>query len=664
LLNRSALGGVGDNGPQAILKQPTLAPRRKLAVARPSLNTMDSSTSTSSKIRAREGMTVVELKAELKQKNLPVGGVKAELLARLEESDLALNAHVKVRGKDSSSDSGSTGGDLWFDDSVFDEAKTTKTSSRSRTTSTESKEEFEAASSLFERGQAVQASVTGYGPLGASVVLLLENGQRAGTGLILQQDITFWEALHGSSPRIGETVPAFIQLVRGDGKVDVTLRPVGFDKVLSARDQMLAALEKGEGKKSGSVLALGDKSTPEEVWSLFPGMSKSQFKGAIGALLREGAITVAADTITYIPVDKRVPVIAAPYSGKSPRGWRVPEGCTLFVANLPFVNDPIKLAQCMESKIGNGHIATIKMITDEDTGKAKGIAYVSLFSVEETQMALTKLKGVKMDNRELRFELQLPQAERERLAKASVPSSSSSYSEQGEVWPVAAAASGPRDWGESSSHGRKLADGTPVREVGANKQGGNNRKDMDNWITVFVGDLPYAITEDSLKFLIEDSLGEQGKGAVASVRLNKDKDTGRPRGFGYLDFFDMETAELAVKQLNGMTVMGRPMRLDLEGKKKRRQDLGRDARGSGGDWVDPDKKWRPRAESSDSESDSSSSNVGGERRLRGSEPRVYKPVPQYGRGGSGRGARGGSGGGGGGGGRSGGEGRGGRGGGR
>jgi RNA recognition motif-containing protein len=83
-----------------------------------------------------------------------------------------------------------------------------------------------------------------------------------------------------------------------------------------------------------------------------------------------------------------------------------------------------------------------------------------------------------------------------------------------------------------------------------------------------VGELPYKITDEGLKDFIESSLSK-GKDTVAAVRQAINKETGLKRGFGYIDFYDSTSAERAVKELNGSELMGRKIKLDLEGMKKR-----------------------------------------------------------------------------------------------
>lgn len=59
-------------------------------------------------------------------------------------------------------------------------------------------------------------------------------------------------------------------------------------------------------------------------------------------ICREGAIKTSDDRLTLVPMGERVPMEAQPYSGKSPKGWRAPEGVTLFVGNLAFTVDNMR----------------------------------------------------------------------------------------------------------------------------------------------------------------------------------------------------------------------------------------------------------------------------------------------------------------------------------
>ncbi|KAF2797705.1 hypothetical protein K505DRAFT_414861 [Melanomma pulvis-pyrius CBS 109.77] len=73
---------------------------------------------------------------------------------------------------------------------------------------------------------------------------------------------------------------------------------------------------------------------------------------------------------------------------------------------------------------------------------------------------------------------------------------------------------------------------------------------------VFIGNIPYGGTEE----LILDTLGRVGQ--VLNFRLVYDKETGRPKGFGFAEFADADAAASAVRNLNDFDVMGRKLRVD------------------------------------------------------------------------------------------------------
>jgi len=106
-----------------------------------------------------------------------------------------------------------------------------------------------------------------------------------------------WQGLlyRNETPRAllpGEALQAWIYQLREDGKIDLRLRPQGFQAANpDAETRILAALE-----RSGGKLALGDKSDPAEIQALL-GLSKKAFKTACGTLLKRGLLEVGPQSI-------------------------------------------------------------------------------------------------------------------------------------------------------------------------------------------------------------------------------------------------------------------------------------------------------------------------------------------------------------------------------
>ena len=72
---------------------------------------------------------------------------------------------------------------------------------------------------------------------------------------------------------------------------------------------------------------------------------------------------------------------------------------------------------------------------------------------------------------------------------------------------------------------------------------------------IYVGNLPFTATEDELKELF----GQHG--TVHSVNLINDRETGRPRGFGFVEMDDSE-ATAAISALNGHEMDGRALNVN------------------------------------------------------------------------------------------------------
>jgi RNA recognition motif-containing protein len=72
---------------------------------------------------------------------------------------------------------------------------------------------------------------------------------------------------------------------------------------------------------------------------------------------------------------------------------------------------------------------------------------------------------------------------------------------------------------------------------------------------MYVGNLPFSATEDQIRTLFSKH------GHVASVSLINDRETGRPRGFGFVEIDDNGLAA-AIKALNGYEMDGRALKVN------------------------------------------------------------------------------------------------------
>jgi len=71
--------------------------------------------------------------------------------------------------------------------------------------------------------------------------------------------------------------------------------------------------------------------------------------------------------------------------------------------------------------------------------------------------------------------------------------------------------------------------------------------------SVYVGNLPYNITESDVGNFFSTA------GTVTNVRLVYDRETNRPKGFGFCEFADEQGASRAVSELNGRDFNGRQL---------------------------------------------------------------------------------------------------------
>lgn len=73
--------------------------------------------------------------------------------------------------------------------------------------------------------------------------------------------------------------------------------------------------------------------------------------------------------------------------------------------------------------------------------------------------------------------------------------------------------------------------------------------------TIYVGNLPYSVTEDDLRELFAPH------GELLSVKLISDRDTGLPRGFGFVEM-EAAPAAAAIAALDGTEYKGRTIRIN------------------------------------------------------------------------------------------------------
>ncbi|OZB30768.1 MAG: GntR family transcriptional regulator [Pseudomonas sp. 34-62-33] len=94
--------------------------------------------------------------------------------------------------------------------------------------------------------------------------------------------------------RSGMREKGYIKELRADGKISLSLQPIGHEAASGLAEQIIERL-----RAHGGVLALGDKSPPELVAEHFR-VSKGNFKKAIGGLYKQGLIRIHDDRIELL----------------------------------------------------------------------------------------------------------------------------------------------------------------------------------------------------------------------------------------------------------------------------------------------------------------------------------------------------------------------------
>jgi RNA recognition motif-containing protein len=89
---------------------------------------------------------------------------------------------------------------------------------------------------------------------------------------------------------------------------------------------------------------------------------------------------------------------------------------------------------------------------------------------------------------------------------------------------------------------------------------------------LYVGNLPFSADEDQIRELFG-----QNNRTVTEVKLITDRDTGRPRGFGFVEMGSSEDAQGAIDELNGHNFGGRALTVN----EARERSSGGGGRGGG-----------------------------------------------------------------------------------
>jgi RNA recognition motif-containing protein len=95
-------------------------------------------------------------------------------------------------------------------------------------------------------------------------------------------------------------------------------------------------------------------------------------------------------------------------------------------------------------------------------------------------------------------------------------------------------------------------------------------------MNIYVSNLSFAVENDDLRGFFEEY------GEVSSARIITDKETGRSRGFGFVEMTDDAAAQKAISELNGASVQGRNISVTEARPKEEKSGFGGGGQRSGG----------------------------------------------------------------------------------
>lgn len=202
---------------------------------------------------------------------------------------------------------------------------------------------------------------------------------------------------------------------------------------------------------------------------------------------------------------------------------RTPTENSVFIGNLGFSVSEQSILNLCNDVLGEGLAQKVRLVSDRETGRPRGFGHVDFANADDANRAIDLLNGIELEGRSIRVD--------KARGKDSPPVSPSTSTRR------------------PMSGGSSMGSSAPSHSV-------------------FIGNLAWDLNQQIVEEMLQDILGPD---SYSRVRLAVDKETGRPRGFGHIDFKDKELAERAVVELNGLEVMGRSLRADHAERKDAKQ---------------------------------------------------------------------------------------------
>ncbi|GAD99250.1 nucleolin protein Nsr1, partial [Paecilomyces variotii No. 5] len=203
------------------------------------------------------------------------------------------------------------------------------------------------------------------------------------------------------------------------------------------------------------------------------------------------------DSAKESPKKRKADEQEAPAAKKSKTQEEIPgASANLFVGNLSWNVDEEWLRSEFD---GFGELSGVRIVTERDTGRSRGFGYVEFTNVADAVKAYEAKKGAEVDGRKINLD----------YANARPANNNEG---------------GQRD--RAQARARSFGDQTSPESD-----------------TLFIGNLPFSASEDA----INETFAE--KGSILGIRLPTDPESGRPKGFGYIQFSSVDEARAALNDL-------------------------------------------------------------------------------------------------------------------
>lgn len=186
----------------------------------------------------------------------------------------------------------------------------------------------------------------------------------------------------------------------------------------------------------------------------------------------------------------------------------------LFVKNLSYDTDESSLQNAFQSSTG------VRIATFADSGKPRGFGFIDFSTEQDAQDAYENMNGMELDGREIKLDFATEKQ---------------------------SGGGGGRSGGGGGGGGRNNSGG-----YGGGGGGGRERSEKSN--TLYVGNLSFYTTKEQLQDAFE---------GCRTARIATYPDSGKHRGFGYVEYDSVEEAEESLNVMSETELDGRRIRVDF-----------------------------------------------------------------------------------------------------